>query len=148
MKRNYKRKQVNPKYKDRVFKFIFGNPANKEWTLSLYNSVNGSNHSNPDDIRFNTIDDAVYMEMKNDVSFIILDEINLWEHQSSFNPNMPMRFLSYGSRLYDNYIVTSEYSRFSSKLQPLPKPNCICFYNGTAEQPEKQILKLSDAFDC
>ena len=79
------RKRVNPKYKDRVFKFIFGNPANKEWTLSLYNSVNGSNHSNPDDIRFNTIDDAVYMEMKNDVSFIILDEMNLWEHQSSFS---------------------------------------------------------------
>ena len=140
------RKRVNPKYKDRVFKFIFGNPANKEWTLSLYNSVNGSNHSNPDDIRFNTIDDAVYMEMKNDVSFIILDEMNLWEHQSSFNPNMPMRFLSYGSRLYDNYIATSEYSRFSSRLQSLPKPNCICFYNGTAEQPERQVLKLSDAF--
>ena len=80
------------------------------------------------------------------MSFIILDEMNLWEHQSSFNPNMPMRFLSYGSRLYDNYIATSEYSRFSSKLQPLPKPNCICFYNGTGEQPEKQILKLSDAF--
>ncbi len=59
---------------------------------------------------------------------------------------MPMRFLSYGSRLYDNYIVTSEYSRFSSKLQPLPKPNCICFYNGTAEQPERQVLRLSDAF--
>ena len=86
---------VNPKYKDRVFKFIFGNPANKEWTLSLYNSVNGSNHSNPDDIRFNTIDDAVYMEMKNDVPFIILEEMNLWEHQSSFNPNMPMRFAIY-----------------------------------------------------
>ena len=108
--------------------------------------MNGSNHSNPDDIRFNTIDDAVYMEMKNDVSFIILDEMNLWEHQSSFNPNMPMRFLSYGSRLYDNYIATSEYSRFSSRLQSLPKPNCICFYNGTAEQPERQVLKLSDAF--
>ena len=56
MKSN-KRKRVNPKYKDRVFKFIFGNPANKEWTLALYNSVNGSNHSNPDDIRFNTIDE-------------------------------------------------------------------------------------------
>ena len=117
-----------------------------EERAAVDNSVNGSNHSNPDDIRFNTIDDAVYMEMKNDVSFIILDEMNLWEHQSSFNPNMPMRFLSYGSRLYDNYIATSEYSRFSSRLQSLPKPNCICFYNGTAEQPERQVLKLSDAF--
>ena len=141
-----KRKRINRVYKDRVFKFIFGNPSNKEWTLSLYNAVNGSNHSNPDDIRFNTIDDVVFMEMKNDVSFIILNEMNLWEHQSSFNPNMPMRFFSYGSRLYDRYIATSDYSRFSGRLQPLPKPNCLCFYNGTAEQPERQVLKLSDAF--
>ena len=74
--------EVNREYKDRVFKFIFGNPENKEWTLSLYNAVNGSAYSNPDDIRFNTIDDAVYMSMKNDVSFIILDEMNLWKHQS------------------------------------------------------------------
>ncbi len=141
-----KRKRINRVYKDRVFKFIFGNPSNKEWTLSLYNAVNGSNHSNPDDIRFNTIDDAVFMEMKNDVSFIILNEMNLWEHQSSFNPNMPMRFFSYGSRLYDRHIATSDYSRFSGRLQPLPKPKCLCFYNGTAEQPERQVLKLSDAF--
>ena len=138
--------EVNREYKDRVFKFIFGNPDNKEWTLSLYNAVNGSSYSNPDDIQFNTIDDAVYMSMKNDVSFIILNEMNLWEHQSSFNPNMPMRFLTYGTQLYEKYTVTSGYYKFSRKLQPLPKPNCICFYNGTAEQPENQVLKLSDAF--
>ena len=138
--------EVNREYKDRVFKFIFGNPENKEWTLSLYNAVNGSNYSNPDDIRFNTIDDAVYMSMKNDVSFIILNEMNLWEHQSSFNPNMPMRFLTYGTQLYEQYTASSGYYKFSRKLQPLPKPNCICFYNGTAEQPERSILKLSDAF--
>ena len=138
--------EVNREYKDRVFKFIFGNPDNKEWTLSLYNAVNGSSYSNPDDIQFNTIDDAVYMSMKNDVSFIILNEMNLWEHQSSFNPNMPMRFLTYGTQLYEKYTVTSGYYKFSRKLQPLPKPNCICFYNGTKEQPEQQVLKLSDAF--
>ena len=106
--------EANRLYKDRVFKFIFGNPENKEWTLSLYNAVNGSNYSNPDDIQFNTIEDAVYMSMKNDVSFIILDEMNLY--------------------------------KFSRKLQRLPKPHCICFYNGTEEQPEQQVLKLSDAF--
>lgn len=138
--------EANRLYKDRVFKFIFGNPENKEWTLSLYNAVNGSNYSNPDDIQFNTIEDAVYMSMKNDVSFIILDEMNLWEHQSNFNPNMPMRFLTYGTQLYEKYTATSGYYKFSRKLQHLPKPNCICFYNGTEEQPEQQILKLSDAF--
>ena len=138
--------EANRLYKDRVFKFIFGNPENKEWTLSLYNAVNGSNYSNPDDIQFNTIEDAVYMSMKNDVSFIILDEMNLWEHQSSFNPNMPMRFLTYGTQLYEKYTATSGYYKFSRKLQRLPKPHCICFYNGTKEQPEQQVLKLSDAF--
>ena len=138
--------EANRLYKDRVFKFIFGNPENKEWTLSLYNAVNGSNYSNPDDIQFNTIEDAVYMSMKNDVSFIILDEMNLWEHQSSFNPNMPMRFLTYGTQLYEKFTATSGYYKFSRKLQRLPKPHCICFYNGIEEQPEQQILKLSDAF--
>jgi len=138
--------EVNREYKDRVFKFIFGNPENKEWTLSLYNAVNGSSYSNPDEIQFNTIDDAVYMSMKNDISFIILNEMNLWEHQSSFNPNMPMRFLTYGTQLYEKYTATSGYYKFSRKLQPLPKPNCICFYNGTADQPETEVLKLSDAF--
>ena len=138
--------EANRLYKDRVFKFIFGNPENKEWTLSLYNAVNGSNYRNPDDIQFNTIEDAVYMSMKNDVSFIILDEMNLWEHQSSFNPNMPMRFLTYGTQLYEKFTATSGYYKFSRKLQRLPKPHCICFYNGTEEQPEQQVLKLSDAF--
>ena len=138
--------EANRLYKDRVFKFIFGNPENKEWTLSLYNAVNGSNYRNPDDIQFNTIEDAVYMSMKNDVSFIILGEMNLWEHQSSFNPNMPMRFLTYGTQLYEKYTATSGYYKFSRKLQRLPKPHCICFYNGTEEQPEQQVLKLSDAF--
>jgi hypothetical protein len=138
--------EANRLYKDRVFKFIFGNPENKELTLSLYNAVNGSNYRNPDDIQFNTIEDAVYMSMKNDVSFIILDEMNLWEHQSSFNPNMPMRFLTYGTQLYEKYTATSGYYKFSRKLQRLPKPHCICFYNGTEEQPEQQVLKLSDAF--
>ena len=59
--------KTNRNYKDRLFKFIFGNPENKEWTLELYNAVNGSNYDNPDDIRFNTIDDVVYMGMRNGV---------------------------------------------------------------------------------
>ena len=139
-------KEINREYKDRVFKFIFGNPTNKEWTLSLYNAVNGSAHRNPDDIRFNTLEDAVYMNMKNDVSFIIMSEMSLWEHQSTFNPNMPMRFFIYGGRLFEKHIAVSEYYRYSHHLQKVPKPHCICFYNGRAEQPERQVLKLSDAF--
>ena len=137
---------MNDEHKDRVFKFLFGNPENKHWTLSLYNAVNGSNYSDPEEIQFNTIEDAVYLGMKNDVSFIILNELNLWEHQSTFNPNMPMRFFLYAAKLYEKYIASSEYYAYSSTLQPAPRPKCVCFYNGTKEQPERGVLKLSDAF--
>ena len=137
---------VNNEHKDRVFKFLFGNHDNRVWTLSLYNAVNGSSYDNPDDIQFNTIDDAVYLGMKNDVSFIILDALNLWEHQSSYNPNMPMRFFIYAAKLYEKYIAGSDYYPYSSVLQPVPRPKCICFYNGTATQPERKILRLSEAF--
>ena len=114
--------------------------------MSQYNAVNGSQHSNPDDIQFNTVEDAVYVGMKNDVSFIICNEMSLWEHQSSFNPNMPMRFFIYSCKLYEKYTETSDYFKYSSRLQPLPKPNCLCFYNGTEEQPERLEMKLSEAF--
>ena len=64
---------INREHKDRLFKFIFGNPENRKWTLSLYNAVNGYSYENADDIVYTTIEDAVYMKMKNDVSFLISD---------------------------------------------------------------------------
>ena len=137
---------INNEHKDRLFKFLFGNSKNREWTLNLYNAINSSNYDNPDDIQLNTIEDAVYLGMKNDVSFIIMNELNLWEHQSSYNPNMPMRFFIYAAKLYEKYISNSDYYQYSSSLQSAPSPKCICFYNGTANQPEKKVLKLSKAF--
>lgn len=138
---------INSEHKDRVFKFLFGNPDNKAWTLTLYNAVNGTNYTNPNDIQFNTIEDAIYLGMKNDISLIIMNEINLSEHQSTFNPNLPMRIFLYVAKLYEKYIANSNYYPYSSTLQKVPCPKCVCFYNGTAEQPERQILKLSDSFD-
>ena len=137
---------VNDEHKDRVFKFLFGNPDNRAWTLELYNAINGSSYDNPDDIQFNTIDDAVYLGMKNDVSFIIVDALHLWEHQSTYKPNMPMRFFIYAAKLYEKYIACSDYYPYSSMLQPAPRPKCVCFYNGTTSQPERKILRLSEAF--
>ena len=143
-----KRYHANRKYKDRVFNSIFGNPEHKDWTLSLYNAVNNSHYTNPDDIQFNTVDNALFLGIHNDVSFmfIILFELNLWEHQSTPNRNLPMRFLRHLVQLYDKYIAVSKYNVFSSTLQPLPRPRCVCFYNGTANEPERYVLKLSEAF--
>lgn len=139
---------VNREYRDRLFKFIFGNPNNKEWTLSLYNAVNGSNYKDTDDIQFNTIESAVYMSMKNDVSFLIEDTMNFYEQQSTFNPNMPVRFLIYAGMAYSRYTQANRsYRRYSTVQQKVPAPRCICFYNGTADKDDRITLKLSDSFD-
>ncbi len=139
---------ANREYKDRLFKFIFGNPENKEWTLSLYNAINGSQYTNPDDIQLNTIENAVYMRMKNDVSFLMADTLNLYEQQASFNPNMPMRFLIYAGMVYGRYVEENHnYRRYSSKQQKAPTPKCICFYNGQEDKEDRLVLRLSDAFD-
>ena len=132
-----------------MFKFIFGNPENREWALSLYNAVNGSSYEDASAIQYTTIDNAVYMNMKNDVSFLLADMMNLYEQQSTFNPNMPMRFLIYAGMVYARYIeLTDSYHQYSSRQQRAPAPRCICFYNGTENREEKTILKLSDSFEA
>ena len=139
--------EVNREYKDRLFKFIFGNPENKQWTLSLYNAVNGSDYTDESAVTLTTIENAVYMNMKNDVSFLIAETMNLYEQQSTLNPNMPMRFLIYAGMVYARYIEQSaDYHQYSTVLQKAPVPRCICFYNGIAEQEERTVLHLRDAF--
>lgn len=98
--------KINKKYKDRVFRVIF---HEKKDLLELYNAINDSNYTNPDDLTITTIEDVVYMGMKNDLSFIIGDVMNLYEHQSSFSPNLPLRGLFYFSSLYREYIEPVKY---------------------------------------
>ena len=137
---------VKKQYKDRVFKFIFGNPDNKQWTLSLYNAINGSSYTDPEAIEINTIEEVLYIGMHNDVSFMIFDVLNIWEHQSTFNPNMPIRFFIHAAQLYDKYMTAHDCYRYGRFLIKLPCPKCICFYNGIDDQSEEIILSLADAF--
>ena len=96
-----------------------------------------------------TLENAVYMGMKNDVSFLIDDVMSFYEQQSTFNPNMPMRFLIYAGMVYSSYIEeSSTYRRYSPKQQKAPTPKCVCFYNGTADKDDRTILSLADAFDA
>ena len=91
--------EENKQYKDRLFNFLFGTEENKAWTLSLYNAINGSNYKDPNEITITTIKEVMYLGMHNDVSFLISEEMNLFEQQSSFNPNMPLRQMQYAGRL-------------------------------------------------
>ena len=83
---------------------------------------------------------------KTDISFLISGMMNLYEHQSTFNPNMPVRGLIYLCRLYEKYIVKNEIDIYTSSLKELPFPQYFVFYNGTEKEPDRQELKLSDMF--
>ena len=136
----------NIKYKDRLFNFLFGSEENKAWTLSLYNAVNKSNYTDPSAIEITTIKEIMYLGMQNDISFLISEEMNLYEQQSSYNPNMPLRLMQYAGNLYEKYIKQTRQNKYGKKLMKLPAPRLVVFYNGTDEQPEEKFLKLSDSF--
>lgn len=135
--------KLNTKYKDRLFRLIF---REKKELLELYNAVNESNYTNPDELEITTIEDVVYMGMKNDLSFIIGDEMNLYEHQSSVCPNLPLRGLFYFSSVYKSYIEPVKRRLYSTLELEIPFPQYIVFYNGTEERPEREELKLSNLF--
>lgn len=136
---------INREHKDRLFAFIFGREENRSWTLSLYNAMNGTHYTDESDIEITTMSDAVYMGMKNDVSFIIYDMISLYEQQSTYNPNMPVRQLMYLGRSYDKYIKRTSQNIYGNKLMTLPIPRLVTFYNGKDNIPD-HILNLSDSF--
>ncbi|MBR0463583.1 MAG: hypothetical protein IJJ23_04265 [Clostridia bacterium] len=137
---------VQREYMDRLFCFIFGSEEHKDWTLSLYNAVNGTSYENPDDIQITTLTEVVYMGMHNDVAFLITDEINMFEQQSTFNPNMPLRLMQYTSNIYKKLITFWQKNKYGKTLIRLPVPKLVVFYNGTKDEPDERILSLSDAF--
>ena len=134
---------ANRTYKDGLFRLVF---QKKEDLLSLYNAVNGSDYRNPDELEINTLDNVLYLSMKNDLAFLISGTMNLYEHQSTFNPNMPIRGLLYFSKLYEKYITANEIDIYTSTLKKLPFPQYIVFYNGSDKEPDRLPLKLSDSF--
>ena len=72
---------ANRNYKDRLFRFVF---KNKKDLLDLYNAINGTDYDNPEELEVNTLENVLYLSMKNDLSFLIDAELNLYEHQSTY----------------------------------------------------------------
>ena len=135
--------------KDRLFKAIFGrdNEQSKKWRLELYNALRGTNYSDPDALELNTIENVIYLTMKNDISFLVDSQMTLFEQQSTYNPNMPLRGLMYFSQLYQRHLTKLELTLYGSRLIKIPYPKFIFFYNGDRETEDKEFLKLSDAFE-
>ena len=144
--RRRRRRRANRTYKDRLFIKIF---ERREDLLSLYNAVNGSDYQNPDELEITTLDNAIYMRMKNDISFLIDGYMSLYEHQSTFNPNMPLRDCLYMLQIYQNYIDSQELDLYSSVLLKIPTPRLVVFYNGQEKMRNEEmcILRLSDSYE-
>ncbi len=149
MKSNWIRRiwyRINPKHKDRLFCTIFGKEKYKKYALELYNAINGSDYGKLSDLEIITLEDAVYIKMKNDVAYLISGTIAVYEHQSTVNQNMPVRGFMYYGELYSKYLKRNGARIYNSKLVKIPTPQYIVFYNGPEEYPECSKQKLSDAF--
>ncbi len=133
----------NRKYKDALFRMVF---SKKEDLLLLYNAINDTNYSNVDELEIKTLKNVLYMTIKNDISFMIDCSLNLYEHQSTYNPNMPLRGAFYLLEVLKIYADQNNLNLFRSTLQKIPTPQYFVFYNGTKEQPDRHVERLSDAF--
>lgn len=129
-------------YKDRVFRMLY---RDKTRLLELYNALNDTAYTNVDDLTVTTLENAIYIKMKNDVSFVIDCNMCLYEHQSSYCPNMPLRGLLYFADLYKKYIKDIDLS--VGRQIKIPAPQYIVLYNGKERMEEEFVQKLSDAFE-
>ncbi len=142
---NHNRRQSNVafKHKDTVFCLLYQDKKN---LLELYNALNGSNHTNIDDLTVTTLSGSIYIKYKNDASFVFEQNLYMFEQQASKNPNMPLRFLHYVSdvlrELFPNKLLHQR------TMLKIPVPHFITFYNGQETMSESEkVLKLSDMFE-
>ena len=129
-------------YKDTLFRLLF---QDRDRLLSLYNAVNGTSYDSPEELTVVPLENAVYMNMKNDMAFLVDFQLNLYEHQSTWNPNMPLRNLFYAAREYQT--LTRDQSLYAPQLVKIPTPNFVVFYNGDKEIGDSCVLKISDSFE-
>lgn len=132
----------NRLYKSRLFVMLFEDKKN---LLELYNAVSGKHYEDPELLKINTLDNAIYMSMKNDLSFLIDARLSLYEHQSTYSPNLPLRFLFYLADLLSG--ITRDENLYGKKKVKIPTPRFLVFYNGEAPQPDSKVLKLSDLYE-
>ena len=134
---------TNKKFKNTVFTSLFNN---EERARELYNALANTNYGPETNVEITTLEDVLFMERINDVSFVIDDRIVvLIEHQSTINKNMPLRMLLYIARVYEK--ICENKNLYRSRMIKIPRPEFFVFYNGVKDNiPDKQTLKLSQMF--
>ena len=133
----------NRKHKDRLFRYLF---RDKKYLLELYNALHDSAYTDPEALEVVTMEDVIFMKMKNDLSFLIDSRLSLYEHQSTWNPNMPLRGLFYFSQQYEGLLGAKNADMYGRGRVELPTPEYIIFYNGSGMEEDRRTLYLSDSY--
>ena len=134
----------NREYKSDVFSMLMEDKKN---ALALYNALNGSDYTNPDDVEMCTLEKGISLTVRNDASFVLDSSLSLYEHQSTVCPNMPLRNLIYVANHLERYVKKQRLNLFGHSLAKIPTPKFAVFYNGNENQPEQYEYKLSDCFE-
>lgn len=130
----------NRQYKDTVFKLVLND---REELLALYNAIANTSLGPETELKIVTLDDVIWQDKVNDVAFTINNElIVLLEHQSTMNPNMPVRFLLYLAREYERLMPPG--AKYATKAVQLPRPRFIMFYNGNHRMDDHVQMRLTD----
>ena len=132
----------NREYKSDVFSMLMEDKVN---ALSVYNVLNGTNYTNPNDLEICTLDKGVSLTIRNDAAFVVDASLSIYEHQSTVCPNMPVRNLVYYTTIISKFIKNKNI--YGRSLVKIPVPKFVVFYNGDEDQPEEYYMKLSDAFE-
>lgn len=138
------RGRIRRNHKDSLFCRLF---SDRENALSLYNALTGSSYTDANGLEIVTLEDAVYLSQKNDCAVCVQASLALFEQQSTWNPNMPLRGLLYFAAEYAGWLARHKADVHSSTLVKIPSPSYFVLYNGTEKQVEKTDLRLSEAFE-
>ncbi len=133
-------------YKSNVFSMLM---EDKGRALELYNAINHSAYDNPELVDIKTLRGGITLSIRNDAAFIVDARLSIYEHQSTVNPNMPLRSLIYFTSVIQSMFAQEELSKrniYSKQLIQIPTPEFVVIYNGRSKQPAVKELKLSDAF--
>lgn len=135
---------ANRRVKDRLFCYIF--EKDRKALLELYNALNGTDYQDEQALQIVTLKNVVYMSMNNDAAFILAGTMELYEHQSTECPNMPLRLLLYIAAEYEALADRMGVNLYGKSLIKLPAPRCVVFYNGDEDMEDERLLRLTDAF--
>ncbi len=133
----------NREYKSDVFSMLM---ENKSYALEVYNALNHSDYKDPEEVEIIRLERGISLSIRNDASFLIDMNMSFYEHQSTYNPNMPLRSAIYYVNTLEDWLRRKNLDLFSRKRIQIPTPHFVVFYNGTEKRPEYEEMRLSEAF--